>query len=117
MKGKDPRYPQFSYDIIRLHSLMINSDIIENNIVGDTKTPLLRCFSFISKNKSGDIVSTGQYMNYQSFTNLQFTQLLKKIFHCIKIELRDSTGEKIPFVSVGTTLLVLLFRKISNNPF
>ena len=72
MKGKGPHYPQYSYDIIRVHSLMIYSDIIEYNIVGDTKTPLLRCIPFISKVKNGDIISTGQYMNYQSFTKLQF---------------------------------------------
>ena len=117
MKGKGPHCPQYSYDIIRIHSLMIYSDIIEYNIVGDTKTPLLRCFPFISKVKSGDIISTGQYMNYQSFTNLQFKKLLKNFFHSIKIKLRDSTGEKIPFVSVGITRVVLLFRKISNNHF
>ena len=59
MERKGPHYPQFSYDIIRIHSLMIYSDIIEFNIVGDTKTPLLRCIPFISKVKSGDIISTG----------------------------------------------------------
>ena len=117
MKGKGPHYPQYSYDIIRIHSLMIYSDIIEHNIVGDTKTPLLRCIPFISKVKNGDIISTGQYMNYQSFTNLQFKKLLKNSFHIIKIELRDTTGEKIPFVSVGITRVALLFRKISNNHF
>ena len=51
MKGKGPHYPQYSYDIIRIHSLMIYSDIIEYKIVGDTKTPLLRCLPFISKVK------------------------------------------------------------------
>ena len=85
MKEKGPHYPQYSYDIIRIHSLMIYSDIIEYNIVGDTKTPLLRCIPFISKVKNGDIISTGQYMNYQSFTNLQFKKLLKNSFHSIKI--------------------------------
>ena len=117
MKGKGSHYPQYSYDIIRVHSLMIYSDIIEYNIVGDTKTPLLRCISFISKVKNGDIISTGQYVNYQSFTNLQFENLLKNSFHSIKIELRDTTGEKIPFVSVEITRVVLLFRKISDNHF
>ena len=43
---------------------MVYSDIIEYSIVGDTKTPLLRCIYFISKIKNGDIISTGQYMNY-----------------------------------------------------
>ena len=55
-------------------------------------------------------------MNYQSFTSLQFKKLLKT-FHSIKIELRDTTSEKIPFVSVGITRVVLLFRKISDNHF
>ena len=51
MKREGPHYPQYSYDIIRIHSLMIYSDIIEYNIVGDTKIPLLRCIPFISKVK------------------------------------------------------------------
>ena len=95
MKGKGPHYPQYSYDIRRIHSLMIYSDIIEHNIVGDTKTPLLRCIHFITKVKNGDILSTAQYMNYQSFTNLQVRNLFKNSFHSIKIELGDTTGEKI----------------------
>ena len=56
-------------------------------------------------------------MNYRSFTNLQFKKLLKNSFHSIKIELRDNKGEKISFVSVGITRVVLLFCKISNNHF
>ena len=78
-KEKGPHYPQYSYDIIRKHSLIKYSDIIEYNIVGDTKTPLMRCIPFISKVKSGDIISTGQYMNYQSFANLQFKKQLKNL--------------------------------------
>ena len=53
MKRKCPHYPQYSYDIIRIHSLMIYSDFIEYNIVGDTKTPFFACILFISKVKSG----------------------------------------------------------------
>ena len=96
---------------------MIYTDIVEYNIVGDTKAPLLRCIPFISKLKSGDIITTGQYMNYQTFQNLQFKRLLKNAFHSIRIELRDATGEKIPFVSVGITRLVLMFRKVNDNHF
>ena len=51
MIGKGPHEPEFAYDIVRIHSLMIYSDIVEHNIVGDTKAPLLRCFPFISKLK------------------------------------------------------------------
>ena len=59
---------------------MIYCDIKEYNIVVDTKTPILRCIPFISNEKSGDIIFTGQYMNYQSFTNIDFERLLKKLF-------------------------------------
>ena len=60
MRGTEPHEPTFAYDIVRIHSLMIYTDIVEYNIVGDTKTPLLRYFPFISKLKSGDIITTGQ---------------------------------------------------------
>ena len=77
MKGKGPHEPQFAYDIVRIHSLMIYSDLVEYSVVGDRKVPLLRCFPFISKLKGGDIITTGQYLNYQTFSNLQFRPLLK----------------------------------------
>ena len=117
MIGKGPHEPEFAYDIVRIHSLMIYSDLVEYNIVGDTKASLLRCFPFISKLKGGDIITTGQYMNYQTINNLQFRPLLKNSFHSIHIDLRDPIGEKIPFVSVGITRLVLMFRKASNIHF
>ena len=68
----------------------------------------------ISKVKSGDILTTGQYMNYQTFNNLQYRRLLKSSFQSIHIDVRDTSGEKIPFVSVGITRLVLMFRKVSD---
>ena len=114
MRGEEPHEPTFAYDIVRIHSLMIYTDIVEYNFVGDTKAPLLRCFPFISKLKSGDIITTGQYMNYQTFSNLQFRRLLKKSFHSIHIDLRDTSGEKIAFGLVGITRLVLMFRKVSD---
>ena len=117
LRRKGPNKPQFAYDIVRIHSLMIYTDLIEYNIVGDTKTPLLRCFFFISKLKSGDIITTGQYMNYQTFSHLQFRPLLKKSFQSIHIDLRDTGGEKIPFLTVSITRLVLMFRKASNIHF
>ena len=117
MKRKSPHEPQFVYDIVRIHSLMAYSNLVEYSIVGDTKAPLLRCFSFITKLIGGDIITTGQYMNYQTFSNLQFRPLLKNSFHSIHIDLRDTSGEKITFVSLGITRLVLMFRKVSSIHF
>ena len=48
MCGTGPHEPIFAYDIVRIHSLMIYTDIVEYNIVGDTKAQLLRCFPFIT---------------------------------------------------------------------
>ena len=106
MKRECPQESQFAYDIVSIHSMMIYSDLVEYNIVGDTKTPLLQRVPFISKLKGGDIITTGQYMNYQTFSDLQFRPLLKNSFHSLHIDLRDTSGQKIPFVSVGITRLV-----------
>ena len=114
MCGKSSHEPTFAYDIVRIHSLMVYTDIVEYNFVGDTEALLLRCFPFISKLKSGDITTSGQYLNYQTFSNLQFKRLLKNSFHSIQFDLRDTSGEKIPFVSVEITRLVLIFRKVSD---
>ena len=117
MIGKGPHEPEFAYDIVRIPLLMIYSDLVEYNIVGDTKAPLQRCFPLISKLKGGEIITTGQYMNYQTFSNLQFRPLLNNSFHSIHIDLRDPSGEKIPFVSVGITRFVLMFGKVTKIHF
>ena len=117
MIGKGPHEPKFPYDFVRIHSLMTYVNLVKHKIVGDTKTPLLRCFPFISKLKGGDIVTTGQYINYQTFSNLQFRPLLRNSFHSIHIDLRETSDQRIPFVSVGITRLVLNFRKVSNIHF
>ena len=52
-------------------------------------------------------------MNYLTFSNLQFRPLLGKFFHKNHDDLRDASGEKLPFVSFGITRLVLMFRKAS----
>ena len=80
---KGSKEATFAYDIVRNHSLSIYTDIVRYNIVGDTKAPLLPCFPFISQLKSGDIITTGQYVNYQTFSNVQFRQLLKNSFQSI----------------------------------
>ena len=97
LRVKGPHKPEFANDIVRIHSLMKYTNLIVYNIVGDTKAPLLRCFPVISKLKSGDIKTTGQYMIYQTFSNLQFRPLLKNSFHSIHIDLRDTSGEKNTF--------------------
>ena len=73
LRGKRPHEPDSAYDIVRIHSLMICTDLIEYKAVGDTRVPLLHCFLFISKLKSVDIITTGQYMNYQTYQTIVYT--------------------------------------------
>ena len=117
MIGKGPHESEFAYDIVRTNSLLIYSDLLEYNIVGDTKAPLLRCFSFIWKLKGGDISTTGHYMSYQTFSNLQFRPLIKNFSFSKHIHLRNTSGEKIPLVSVDMTRFLLMFRKVSSFLF
>ena len=117
LRGKGPHKREFAYEIVRIHSLMIYADVIEYNIVDDTMASLLRCFPFFSKLKAGDIITTGQNKNYHTYSNLQFRPLLKNLSHSIHIDLRDTSGEKIPYVSVDITRLFLMFRKASNIHF
>ena len=61
MIGKGPQEPKFAYVIVRIHPLMIYSNLVEYNVARDTKAPLL---------KGRDNITTGQYMNYQTFRKL-----------------------------------------------
>ena len=114
LRGKGPHKPEIADDNVGIHSLMIYTDLIEYKIVGDKNASLLRCFPFISKFRARHNITTGQFMNNQPFSNLQFRPLLKKNCYSIHIDLRDKSSEKIPFVSVGIIRLVLMFRKASN---
>ena len=90
---------------------MIYTNEVGYEIVGDTKVPLLLCFPFNSKVKSGDIVTTGQNMNYETFSNLKLGPLLFNSFHSIHKDLGATSGEKELFVPVGITRIVLMFVK------
>ena len=47
LRGKGPHKPEFANDIVRVDSLMIYTDLVEYDIVGNAKASLFRCFSFI----------------------------------------------------------------------
>ena len=48
---KSPCEPEVAYNIVRIHSLIIYSDLVEYTNVGDTKTHLIWCFPVILKLK------------------------------------------------------------------
>ena len=93
---------------------MISSDLIVYSIDGNTKVPLLRSFSLISKLKSGDILIAGHYKVSQTFGYRQVRPLLIQFLHIFLI---DTSSENLPFLSVGITRPVLTFKRASNIQF
>ena len=51
-RGKGPHEPEFVHDILRIHSLLIYTHLIDSNMVGETKIPLLRWFPFFQSWKA-----------------------------------------------------------------
>ena len=111
LRWKGPHFSTYPVDLLRIHSVMVYTDIIEYGIVGDTMAPVLRCFPFVTRLKKGEISMT-YIMNYHTFANQQFKRLMKRSFNQISIQLRDSRGSLLPFVGVGDSRLTLQFRKV-----
>ena len=102
LRGKGLHAPEFAYDIARIPSLIIYTDLIEYIFVGNTKAPFLRwLFLFRSYRletlylmDSTWIIKSMVTMNYQIYGDLQFRPLLKKYFQKIHIDFGDASGEK-----------------------
>ena len=47
--GKRLHKPECAHDIVRIHFLIIYTDLIEYNIVYDAKTRLLRCLPIFQR--------------------------------------------------------------------
>ena len=83
---------------------------------------LLRSFPFLDSRQlpskeSGE--SVGGVVGHansviQSFSQLHFKKVSKRLLTDILIELVSDTGHRIPFTGTGRTHLSLLFRKIIN---
>ena len=64
------------------------------------KAPLQRCFSFVTKLEAGDDITTGQYMNLQTFSDLQFSPVRKTCFHSIHNALKETvSGDLLEYVA------------------
>ncbi len=98
-------------DIHRLHTILLYTDIIEHQIVGDTTAPLLRVIPLASKLKDNELSTTENSQTTHMFTEpLQFKKIQVYAFHSIHIALYGENGLLIPFDDVGRTSLTLLFR-------
>ena len=116
LRKKGPQKPEFAYDIVRIHYLIIYTGMIEYKIAGDAKAPLLRCFIFMPKLKAGDVVFTIQYMNGQTSSTLKLKPLLK-IFFLVLTWIWETRNVKNILVPSGISRIILMFRKTSTIQF
>ena len=55
LRGKGPRKAKIAYCNVRIHSLMIYTNLTLYHVVGDRVIPSLRCFTFTSGPKAAEI--------------------------------------------------------------
>ena len=102
-----PRVSPLAFDLQRIHSILLYTDFINSNILGDSKVPNLKTFAIEKTEESG--------IRSKTFMQLDFRRVLKHSIHSISVELRSPTGELIPFLSCGYTRLNLLFKKVKDG--
>ena len=113
---------EYPVDINPFQQVFLYCDCIEPQIVGSVRTMLLRSIPFLHSRQlpskeSGE--SVGRVVGHansiiQSFSQLHFKKVSKKLLIDILIELISDTGHRIPFTGTGRTHLSLLFRKNIN---
>lgn len=98
--------PYFA-DLPRFHSMFVYTNIIEYNTVGDTRAPLLRTVNI--EGEYGDTVT-------KTYVSPHYVPLKQKLVSTIEIDIRDDTGQHIPFIG-GKVIVKLHFRKQRSSYF
>ena len=92
-------------DIDPIHDLYVYCDLVEPRVVGDKMAPLLRSVPVLHRD--------GNTIN-EIFENVHYVPVSRTTFDTIEIDIRDSTGESIPFEG-GTLKVTLHFRRRRNG--
>ena len=83
------------------HAMYLYTDIVEPQLVGDSKVSLLKLVK--CSGEFGDNVSV-------NFPNLQYVPVSVKSFETVEIDIKDDTQEKVPF-EFGKVIVTLHFRQ------
>ena len=81
------------------HTMFVYCDFVQNEILGDTQTTLLRA------------VPLGDNKRQRNFTRIQWRRVIKSSIHSLTIALRNEAGGLISFLSRGRTNLTLQLRQ------
>jgi len=95
---------------IKLHTIfnvMVYSDICNENIVGDTESPLLRSVAITKKHWQ---------MQTSNFTRVQYIPVSKKRVETISIYIYTDYGTKVPFVD-GRVICTLDLRRVDTYSY
>ena len=88
-------------DLDPIDSMYVYCDVVEPRVVGDSLVPLLRIVPV--EGEHNDLVT-------RIYENVHYVRLQRKSFEAIEINIRDRTGQKVPFER-GTLNVTLHFRQ------
>ena len=89
------------------NTIFVYSDLVQNEILGDSRTALLRAIPLTEKPATG----IQQQQNYRTFGNLQWRRVVKSSIASISVALRNETVQLVLFLSRGWTNLTLHFQQ------
>ena len=113
LRKEGPHKPVTAYGIVRTHSLIKYTHLIETKLLATQKHHCCVFLILFQSSRLETLYLLESIWTIRPFSNLQFGPLLKKIFHGNQIGLINTSGKNLPFVSVGITRFVLMFRKAS----
>ena len=88
-------------DMDPVDSLYVYCDVVEPRVVGDSQVPLLRIVP--AEGDHGQLVT-------RIYENVHYVRLQRKSFQTIEINIRDRTGNIVPFEQ-GTLNVTVHFRQ------
>ena len=91
------------------HLIIVYSNIIEYQHIGDTKAPLIRIIDSKQRLKNGSLCEI-EPTHRKFFSNLEYKNLLSNNFQCIEVQLTTETGKFVPFTGTGKVILTLNFQ-------
>ena len=101
---------QWPVDLIAgSHTVFLYCDLVQNEILRDSQTALLRSIPLESLSWTDQ--RQRKEVNHTSFSNLQLKWIYKSQFLAITLTLANELGQRMPFLSCGRTSITLALRR------
>ena len=90
------------------HTMFLYCDLVQNGILRDTQTALLRSIPLESLSLTDQ--RERKEVNHRIFSNLQWKRIYKSQFQTITLILANEMGQRMRFLSCGRTSITLALR-------